>query len=52
MGRTGGEITLRKANGEGWPTSRQLRPTTQVCQRAKIDPPVSFHALRHTWATL
>jgi integrase len=51
-GRTGSEVMLRKANGETWRTSHQLRPTAQACQRAKIDPPVSFHVLRHTWASL
>jgi integrase len=50
-GRAGSEIMLCKANGEGWRTSHQLRPTAQACQHAKIKPPVSFHALRHTWAS-
>ena len=51
-GRTGSEVMLRKANGDAWRTSHQLRPIAQACQRAKINPPVSFHALRHTWASL
>jgi integrase len=51
-GRAGSEVMLRKANGEAWRTSHQLRPMAQVCQRAKINPPASFHALRHTWASL
>jgi integrase len=50
-GRTGSEIMLRKSNGEAWRASHQLRPTAHACQHAKIDPPVSFHALRHTWAS-
>ena len=50
-GRAASQIMLRKANGEPWRTSHQLRPTAQACQHAKIDPPVSFHALRHTWAS-
>jgi integrase len=49
--RAGSEIMLRKANGEAWRASHQLRPTAQASQHAKIDPPVSFHALRHTWAS-
>jgi integrase len=49
--RAGSEIMLRKANGEAWRASHQLRPTAQACQHAKIDPPISFHALRHTWAS-
>jgi len=51
-GRAGTEIMLCKVNGEAWRTSHQLRPMAQACQRAKINPPVSFHALRHTWASL
>ena len=51
-GRTGSEAMLRKANGGAWRTSHQLRPMAQACKRAKINPPVSFHALRHTWASL
>jgi integrase len=50
-GRSGSEVMLRKTNGEVWRASHQLRPIAQACQRAKIDPPVSFHALRHTWAS-
>ena len=46
-----GKIMLRKANGEVWRASHQLRPTAQACIHAKIDPPISFHALRHTWAS-
>ena len=50
-GRAGSEIMLRKASGEVWRASHQLRPMAQACERANIDPPVSFHALRHTWAS-
>ena len=50
-GRAGSEIMLRKANGETWRASHQLRPMAQGCERAKIIPPLSFHALRHTWAS-
>ena len=50
-GRASSEIMLCKANGQTWRASHQLRPMAQACQRAKINPPVSFHALRHTWAS-
>jgi integrase len=50
-GRAGSEVMLRKANGEAWRASHQLRPMAEACMHAKIDPPVSFHALRHTWAS-
>jgi integrase len=51
-GRAGSEIMLRKANGGSWRASHQLRPIAQACQRANISPPINFHALRHTWASL
>ena len=50
-GHAGSDTMLRKANGQAWRASHQLRPTAQACMHAKIDPPVSFHALRHTWAS-
>jgi hypothetical protein len=46
VGRAGSEIMLRKASGETWRASHQLRPIAQACHHAKIEPPVSFHALR------
>jgi integrase len=51
-GRAGWEVMLRKANGGAWRTSHQLGPMAQACQRATINPPVSFHSLRHTWGSL
>jgi integrase len=51
IGRAGSEIMLRKANGEAWRASHQLRPMAQACINARIDPPISFHGLRHTWAS-
>jgi integrase len=50
--RAGSEIMLRRTQGDAWRASHQLRPMAQACQRAKINPPVSFHVLRHTWASL
>jgi|SRR5680860_242443 len=50
--RIGGEPMFLKANGSPWRKSHQLRPMAEACRRAKIDPPVSFHALRHSWASL
>jgi integrase len=50
--RAGDEPILLKANGSPWRKSHQLRPMAEACRRAKIDPPINFHALRHTWASL
>jgi integrase len=50
--RGGSEPMLLKANGGAWRKSHQLRPMLEASRRAKIDPPINFHALRHTWASL
>ena len=42
---------LRKANGSSWDFAHQIRPMKETVQRAKIAPPISFHGLRHTWAS-
>src|SRR5262245_56031374 len=46
-GRRGSEPLL----GREWKASEQSRPMRAACKRAKIDPPVGFHQLRHTWAS-
>ena len=51
-GRGGNELMFRKANGEGWQKSDQARPMREACTHAKIIPPIGFHQLRHTWASL
>lgn len=49
--RTGGEILLRKANGSPWDFAHQIRPMDETVARARITPAISFHGLRHTWAS-
>jgi integrase len=51
-GRGGDEPMLRRHNGEPFGKSHQSRPMIDACDRAKIKPRMSFHGLRHTWATL
>lgn len=51
-GRTGDTIMLPKANGEAWRKSQQSRPMAEACKNAKLDKPIGFHGLRHTWASL
>jgi integrase len=50
-GRPSTELMLRKADGNRWGKSNQTRPMAEACGRANIDPPASFHALRHTYAS-
>jgi integrase len=51
-GKTGDALLLTRANGAAWKTSDQFRPMGIACVAAKIAPPIGFHALRHTWASL
>jgi integrase len=47
-GREGTEPMFRKQ----WRKSQQARPMVEACRRAKINPPVGIHQLRHTYASL
>lgn len=50
-GRRGSEPLLTR-NGAPWGENDQTRLMLLACKRAAIDPPVGFHALRHTYASL
>jgi integrase len=39
-------------NGSAWGKSHQIRPMKLASAAAEIDPPISFHILRHTYASL
>jgi integrase len=47
-GRAGSASLL----GRVWVKNAQARPMAEACERAKIDPPINFNGLRHTWASL
>ena len=51
LGKSGDEYIFTK-NGLPWTKSLQTRPMKQACVNAKIDPEISFHGLRHTYASL
>jgi integrase len=51
-GRSGSEVLLRKSSGKPWGIGHQKRPMREACSVAKIVPAISFHILRHTWASL
>jgi integrase len=50
-GRGDRELILHK-DGAPWRAAHQVRPMHDACAAAKIEPPISFHGLRHTWASL
>jgi integrase len=48
VGRAGDELML----GRPWRHGNQANPMKVALRKAKISPPISFHGLRHTWASL
>jgi integrase len=50
-GRNGHELMFRHGDGSAWQRSEQARPMAEACERARIKPAISFHILRHTWAS-
>jgi integrase len=65
VGRSGDEIMFKNesrvsrsrergdnADPGDWRTAEQARPMNEAVKRAKIKPHISFHGLRHTWASI
>jgi integrase len=48
VGRKGSDLLL----GREWRDTAQVPRMALACERGKIDPPITFHGLRHTWASL
>jgi integrase len=51
-GRAGSQRIFLRADDEPWSTAQQARRMKAACLSIKIDPPVSFHILRHTYGSL
>jgi integrase len=51
VGRAGAEILLQRADGLSWGKAHQDRRMKDACKLAGIEPAVSFHILRHTYAS-
>ena len=51
-GRSPRDVLIPKADGSRWSTSQQSRPMGEASTKAKLDPPASFHTIRHTYASL
>jgi integrase len=51
-GRAANELMFRRADGSPWGKSNQGDPMRAACARARIEPRISFHGLRHSWASL
>src|SRR5215471_8679798 len=50
-GRSGHGLMFRHGDGGAWQKSEQARPMAEACMNGKIKPAISFHILRHTWAS-
>ena len=50
QGRNGSAPMLPRADGSRWQKSQPDRMIKKASWAARIDPPISFHVLRHTWA--
>ena len=50
-GKPGTALVFTRSDAVRWGKSHQHRPLREACRRAGIDPPASFHILRHTYAT-
>ena len=51
-GRPGHTIMFARPDGGPWRASHQSRPMKEANENAKLSPPITFHGLRHTWASL
>jgi integrase len=52
VGRPGHALLFAKPSGAAWRKSEQSRPMMEACAAARITPRITFHGLRHTWASL
>jgi len=50
-GKPGSARLFLRSNGKPWAKSEQQRPLATACKAGRIDPPVNFHGLRHTYAS-
>jgi integrase len=50
-GKLSRELIFTRESGSAWGKSHQVRPLAEACARGKIEPPATFHILRHTYAS-
>lgn len=50
-GKVGRALVFVREDGAAWGPSHQQRPLAAASARAKIEPPATFHILRHTYAS-
>jgi integrase len=50
-GKEAGALLFPRADGRAWGQAHQFRPMLEACRVARIKPAISFHVLRHTYAS-
>jgi integrase len=50
-GKLGNELIFTRVDGSAWGKNYQVRPLLEACKIAKIEPPIGFHELRHSYAS-
>ena len=50
-GKTGADLVFARSDGECWGKNHHVRGVIAACEAAKIKPAISFHELRHTYAS-
>ena len=51
VGHTGDDLLFLKSDGTAWGKNHHVRALYAACKVAKVRPAVSFHELRHTYAS-
>jgi integrase len=52
VGRSGDALIFTRDDGAAWGDSNQVPRMKAACARGRINPPIGFHGLRHSWASL
>jgi integrase len=50
-GKPPSDFLFTRKSGEPWGQGHQIRDMREACEAAGIEPPISFHILRHTYAS-
>ena len=50
-GRGPRDLIFEREDGKAWGKSHQQRPLEEASRQAKLDPPATFHILRHSYAS-
>lgn len=50
-GENGDALLFTKKDGSAWGKNHHVKPLLAACEAAKIKPAISFHQLRHTYAS-